>query len=502
MLENQEKFVCSVCCKEFKNKRALTTHTTYHGDRTPQKRNPQTKETIKKIKDALTGRKLKGTQLANLLAYHKTRRIPKEVRTCKLCGTTFECAVNSVQEFCSKSCGCTFKAKRVNRESRYCLQCGKKFRDRVTGTKKFCGHVCSTINARSHMLETPTKETREKISTTLSKTYMDGRFNPQCFYKSGTITLNRLNLTLHYRSSYEEKALLLLDTLVDVSDVKGEALSIAYLDKEGCRHYYLPDYLVTTYDNSKYVIEVKPDNFVDSDDNVRKFNAAITYCQQNNMVFLVWTEGILFNNNGSTTASLQEIVKATATTFNTKVMVQSDLCSNAEKGAEMTPSPDKESGLQVTECWKKHQFLDRIEEGNNNIIEATLRAMATFIVAGSNVMRVIRQLPNFKAANTGKTPPTGPYKAGTLDGRTVIHDPFMKDVYINNTLVRGTNRYILGYKGDNILMSGFIHAPYIPLFSTATLTTSDLIAQKGFYAASGFKTVNAGMFTYGKISGL
>lgn len=153
--------------------------------------------------------------------------------------------------------------------------------------------------------------------------------------------------------------------------------------------------------------------------------------------------------------------------------------------------------------WKKHQFLDRIEEGNNNIIEKTLRAMATFIVGGSNVIRVIRQLPNFKPTNLGKTPPTGPYKAGTLDGRTVIHDPFMKDVYIGGTtLVRGTNRYILGYKGDNILMSGFIHAPYIPLFSTQTLTTSDLIAQKGFYAASGFKTVNAGMFCYGKISGL
>jgi len=46
------------------------------------------------------------------------------------------------------------------------------------------------------------------------------------------------------------------------------------------------------------------------------------------------------NKNGSTTESLQEIVKATATTLRKgKVMVQSGLRSNAKKKAEMTFSP-------------------------------------------------------------------------------------------------------------------------------------------------------------------
>jgi hypothetical protein len=100
----------------------------------------------------------------------------------------------------------------------------------------------------------------------------------------------------------------------------------------------------------------------------------------------------------------------------------------------------------------------RFEEGNVNIISKTLRAVATFIIVGNNVARVVRQLPNFKPAALGKTPPTGPYKMGELDNRIVIHDPFLAD-YGNNL---GANRYIMGYKGDSFLTAGFAYCPYIP----------------------------------------
>lgn len=153
--------------------------------------------------------------------------------------------------------------------------------------------------------------------------------------------------------------------------------------------------------------------------------------------------------------------------------------------------------------WKKHEFLDRIEEGNNNIIVKTLRGMASFIVAGNNVARVIKQLPQFQGvANLNKTPPTGPYKIGTLDGRTIIHDPLLLNRTIDGSTVTGANRYIMGWRGDNFLMAGMIYAPYIPLFATPTLVTSDLFAQKGFLSSAGFKIINAGMYTYGTITNL
>jgi len=141
--------------------------------------------------------------------------------------------------------------------------------------------------------------------------------------------------------------------------------------------------------------------------------------------------------------------------------------------------------LQVTEL----EIIDRFEEGSNNIFAATLRGVATYIVAGNDVARVIKQLPNFKPAATAKVP-TGPMNIGTLDGRTVIQDPFLS-----------TTRYIMGYKGDNFLMGSFAYCPYIPLFASPTLVTSDLYAQKGFLSSAGFKVTNPALLTYGTITG-
>lgn len=143
--------------------------------------------------------------------------------------------------------------------------------------------------------------------------------------------------------------------------------------------------------------------------------------------------------------------------------------------------------------WKRYELIDRIIYGSNNIFAKTLRAVATFIIAGNNAARVIRQLDgHFKPiAGLQKLTPTGPVEIGELDGLTVIQDPFIDQ-----------NKLYLGYKGDNVLMAGFIYAPYIPLLATPTLLTADLKAQKGFLSAAGFKVINPGMYTYGQISGL
>jgi hypothetical protein len=149
------------------------------------------------------------------------------------------------------------------------------------------------------------------------------------------------------------------------------------------------------------------------------------------------------------------------------------------------------------EAWfhKKMEFVDRIEQGSNAIFDKTKRGIATFMVCGNNVARVVKQLPpeQFKPIATPQIP-TGPIKIGTLNGNvTVIQNPFKRG---------GTNRYTLGFRGPDYLHAGFIYAPYIPLFSTPTLTTSDLMSQKGFLSSAAFKTTNAGLFTFGDITNL
>jgi hypothetical protein len=167
--------------------------------------------------------------------------------------------------------------------------------------------------------------------------------------------------------------------------------------------------------------------------------------------------------------------------------------ADASVGAGIAPAFSGTLGSGQEWIWRRLMFIDNIEAGSNLILAATLRGQANFIVAGNNVARLIRQLaPHFvPAPGLGSIVPTGPYELGTLDGRLVIHDPFL-----------ATNNYLLGFKGDNYLFAGFIYAPYIPLMATPTLLTADLKAQKGFLSSAGFKLVNNKMYASGAISGL
>jgi len=171
-----------------------------------------------------------------------------------------------------------------------------------------------------------------------------------------------------------------------------------------------------------------------------------------------------------------------------------DLINDAAAGSDAADAPTTwDAKLRSGEpwIWRKRELVDRFEQGSNNIFEKTKRAIANFIICGNNVARVIRQLePDFSPSPTlGKVPPTGPIVIGEIGGRKVIQNPFMN-----------TNYYNMGYKeADNYLMAGFIYAPYIPLFATPTLITSDLVSQKGFLSSAGFKIINAGMFCQGQI---
>jgi len=109
--------------------------------------------------------------------------------------------------------------------------------------------------------------------------------------------------------------------------------------------------------------------------------------------------------------------------------------------------PACESKLtKVTDCWKKSEFKDRIEQGSNNIFEKTKRGVASWIHCGNDVARVIRQLTDhgFKARpGWNGVAPTGPFVIGDLDGRPVVQNPF-----------KVKNYYTLGFRGLSYLYAG------------------------------------------------
>jgi len=171
-----------------------------------------------------------------------------------------------------------------------------------------------------------------------------------------------------------------------------------------------------------------------------------------------------------------------------------DIASTATGCATSPGTFDATIATGAEWIWKKYQFLDFVEKANVNILAKTLRMQCSWMIVGNNTARVIRQLaPNFKAApGLDGVTPTGPYVLGTLDGRTVIHDPFIAVADI-----------IFGWKGDSFIQGAFAFLPYIPLFTTPTLiTATDLRAQKGFLSSAAYKVINPGAFCKGYISGL
>ena len=182
-----------------------------------------------------------------------------------------------------------------------------------------------------------------------------------------------------------------------------------------------------------------------------------------------------------------------------------DMIIDAAGNKLAAPAPTNWSGaIHTGQAWALHcrEFTDRLIEGSNSIFRNTLRGVGNVCVCGNNVARVLRQLlPGFglegafkPSFNWEKELPTGPIVIGnvtSVNNMIVVQNPFMDD-----------NEYVEMYKGDNFLYSSFIYAPYIPLFATPTLITSDLYAQKGFLSSAGFKVVNYGLFTKGTISGV
>lgn len=103
--------------------------------------------------------------------------------------------------------------------------------------------------------------------------------------------------SMNYRSSWELKYALYLDSNEDVISYKYEPYAISYISNirtKRLRKYY-PDFEVTKKDGTKILVEIKPKSKVMYIKNVKKANAAKEYATLNNMQYLLVTENDLKN---------------------------------------------------------------------------------------------------------------------------------------------------------------------------------------------------------------
>ncbi len=144
--------------------------------------------------------------------------------------------------------------------------------------------------------------------------------------------------------------------------------------------------------------------------------------------------------------------------------------------------------LGVPWKWHKEQLFDSFVELSELIFEQTQRWGATWAVCGVNVVRIIETLDRFVPAGGQNKESAGIQYVGTLGDFEVFKDP---------TINR--NEWLMGYKGEGLLYTGFIHAVYLGLYTTPTVTLDDFISRKGMATRAAQKMINSRMYGYGQI---
>jgi hypothetical protein len=149
------------------------------------------------------------------------------------------------------------------------------------------------------------------------------------------------------------------------------------------------------------------------------------------------------------------------------------IASNTGTPFDKTPV----TGISFTE--HKLSFVDTLIADSNAIFSATQRATGTWVIGGMQVLNLIESLPGFVPSPR----PRGTravYKAGVLNGTwDVWKDPNFS-----------ANNYTMGYQGDAMWEVGYIFAPYILAFTTATIMLDDFIGRKGMASRYGKKAVD------------
>lgn len=119
----------------------------------------------------------------------------------------------------------------------------------------------------------------------------------------------------------------------------------------------------------------------------------------------------------------------------------------------------------------------------------TGRVKPNFIIAGSSAGAVFQSTRIFQPS--GESNAVGPYYAG-------MYGPYR--VYVYPQLV--DNAFVMGYKGNTLLETGYIYAPYMPIVTTDMVQLEDMAGRKGWCTMYAKRMVNERFYVRGYIDNL
>ena len=107
----------------------------------------------------------------------------------------------------------------------------------------------------------------------------------------------------------------------------------------------------------------------------------------------------------------------------------------------------------------------KIQKISNKIHQLTLRGGANFVVCSPAVATIMESIPGYAAATSGGDAnfAMGVRQVGSLNNRyTVYKNPYMTE-----------NQVLIGFRGSNLLDTGAVYAPYVPLIMTPLVYDPD-----------------------------
>ena len=222
-------------------------------------------------------------------AYAETMKGERFTVWCQSCGEEFEVKESRADaKFCSLAC--KFLDMRDGESefvTRTCEECEEDFVvPYIRRIQRFCGKSCANRGERN---VTKRPEIAAKISENIKNRILEGQFKPHTHYKSGHFHSAKCKRTMFFRSSYEEKALDLLERDPSVEEFDTECVSIPYT-YEGRSHFYIPDVWVKYRAGHEKVLEIKMKWQRDDPIVLVKEIAARAHAQSRGWEYEIWTE--------------------------------------------------------------------------------------------------------------------------------------------------------------------------------------------------------------------
>lgn len=135
---------------------------------------------------------------------------------------------------------------------------------------------------RNHTIETKNKQSKIKSDSIINGTFVPYGLNT----KKGWYYSHRNNKQFYYRSSWEEEMMILLDYSDSVNEWNYESIKISYM-YNNVKCCYIPDFFIENKIGTKYVVEIKPTYYTNTDKVVYKMNAAKKWCDEVGYEFFI-----------------------------------------------------------------------------------------------------------------------------------------------------------------------------------------------------------------------